>query len=76
MRTRIDRRFAALAKEGRAALITFLMGGDPDPITSLAVLRALPAAGADVIEIGMPSPIRWPTAPRSRPRACAPSKPA
>jgi tryptophan synthase alpha chain len=54
MTTRIDRRFAALAEEGRAALITFLMGGDPDPKTSLEVLRALPRAGADVIEIGMP----------------------
>ena len=54
MTTRIDRRFAALAEEGRAALVTFLMGGDPDPATSLAVLRALPAAGADLIEIGMP----------------------
>ena len=54
MTTRIDRRFAALASEGRAALVTFLMGGDPDPQTSLEVLRALPRAGADVIEIGMP----------------------
>jgi tryptophan synthase alpha chain len=52
--TRIDRRFATLAREGRAALVTFLMGGDPDPKTSLEVLRALPRAGADVIEIGMP----------------------
>jgi tryptophan synthase alpha chain len=54
MSTRIDRRFAALAEEGRAALVTYLMGGDPDPQTSLEVLRALPQAGADVIEIGMP----------------------
>jgi tryptophan synthase alpha chain len=54
MTTRIDRRFATLAREGRAALVTFLMGGDPDPKTSLEVLRALPRAGADVIEIGMP----------------------
>jgi tryptophan synthase alpha chain len=54
MTTRIDRRFAALAEEGRAALVTFLMGGDPDPKTSLEILRALPRAGADVIEIGMP----------------------
>jgi tryptophan synthase alpha chain len=54
MSTRIDRRFAALAEEGRAALVTFLMGGDPDPQTSLEILRALPQAGADVIEIGMP----------------------
>jgi tryptophan synthase alpha chain len=52
--TRIDRRFAELNKEGRAALVTFLTAGDPDPDTSLAILRALPAAGADVIELGMP----------------------
>jgi tryptophan synthase alpha chain len=54
MTTRIDRRFAALAEEGRAGLVTFLMGGDPDATTSLQILRALPPAGADVIEIGMP----------------------
>lgn len=54
MTTRIDRRFADLRAEGRAALVTFLMGGDPDPQTSLEVISALPAAGADVIEIGMP----------------------
>lgn len=54
MTTRIDRRFAALESEGRAALVTFLTAGDPDYATSLAILRALPAAGADVIELGMP----------------------
>src|SRR5262245_26473086 len=54
MTTRIDRRFAALQTEGRAALVTFLTAGDPDPETSLTILRALPAAGADVIELGMP----------------------
>jgi tryptophan synthase alpha chain len=52
--TRIDRRFAALRKESRAALVTFVMAGDPDPETSLAIVRALPGAGADLIEIGMP----------------------
>jgi len=52
--TRIDRRFAALKDEGRAALVTFTMAGDPDYKTSLAIARALPAAGADVIELGMP----------------------
>jgi tryptophan synthase alpha chain len=51
--TRIDTRFAALKKEGRAALVTFYMGGDPDPETSLKVIKALPKAGADLIEIGM-----------------------
>jgi tryptophan synthase alpha chain len=54
MTTRIDRRFAALREEGRAALVTFLMCGDPDLRTSLDLLRALPGAGADVIEVGMP----------------------
>jgi tryptophan synthase alpha chain len=54
MTTRIDRRFAALREEGRAALVTFLMCGDPDLRTSLELLRALPGAGADVIEVGMP----------------------
>jgi tryptophan synthase alpha chain len=52
--TRIDKRFAALKAEGRAALVTFLMAGDPDPDSSLAIVKALPAAGADVIELGMP----------------------
>jgi tryptophan synthase alpha chain len=54
MSTRIDRRFAALKQEGRAALVTFTMAGDPDYDTSLAVAQALPKAGADVIELGMP----------------------
>jgi tryptophan synthase alpha chain len=54
MTTRIDARFAALAKEGRAALVTFTMAGDPDDATALAILKALPKAGADVIEFGMP----------------------
>ncbi|MDQ2954856.1 MAG: tryptophan synthase subunit alpha [Pseudomonadota bacterium] len=52
--TRIDRRFAVLKKQGRAGLVTFLMAGDPDQKTSLAIIEALPKAGADVIEIGMP----------------------
>jgi tryptophan synthase alpha chain len=54
MTTRIDRRFADLAREGRAGLVTFLMAGDPDYDTSLSIISALPKAGADVIEIGMP----------------------
>jgi tryptophan synthase alpha chain len=54
MATRIDRRFAELSTEGRAALVTFVTAGDPDPETSLAILSALPAAGADVVELGMP----------------------
>jgi tryptophan synthase alpha chain len=52
--TRIEQRFADLKKEGRAALVTFTMAGDPDYATSLALAKALPKAGADVIELGMP----------------------
>ena len=47
MSTRIEQRFAALAREGRAALVTFMTAGDPDRATALEILRALPAAGAD-----------------------------
>ena len=54
MTERMDRRFAALKKEARAALVTFTMAGDPDEATSLAVLQALPKAGADIVELGMP----------------------
>ena len=54
MTTRIDQRFADLKREGRAALVTFTMAGDPDTKTSLEILKALPKAGADVIELGMP----------------------
>lgn len=52
--TRIDRRFATLKKEGRAALVCFVTAGDPDLETSKAILLGLPKAGADVIELGMP----------------------
>src|SRR5258706_1994627 len=54
MTTRIDARFAELKREGRSAFITFLMAGDPDPATSLEIIKALPKAGADIIETGMP----------------------
>jgi tryptophan synthase alpha chain len=52
--TRIDRTFAALKGQGRAGLVTFVTAGDPDYETSLAMLKGLPAAGADIIELGMP----------------------
>ncbi len=52
--TRIDRRFEKLKAEGRPALVTYFMAGDPDYDTSLAIMKALPKAGADVIELGMP----------------------
>lgn len=51
---RIARRFAALRREGRAGLVTFLTAGDPDRATSAHLIKGLPAAGADLIEIGMP----------------------
>ena len=52
--TRIDARLAKLKAEGRAALVTFVTAGDPDAETSLSILKALPGAGADIIEFGMP----------------------
>ena len=54
MSARIDARFASLAREGRAGLVTFVTAGDPDYATSLAILNALPQAGADVVELGTP----------------------
>jgi tryptophan synthase alpha chain len=52
--SRIRRRFQALADEGRGGLVTFVTAGDPDPETAVRILAGLPAAGADLIEIGMP----------------------
>lgn len=52
--SRIARRFETLKAEGRGALVTYLQAYDPDHATSLAILRGLPAAGAEVIEIGVP----------------------
>lgn len=52
--TRIEARFSACAAEGRAALVTFITAGDPDFATGSAILNALPAAGADIIELGVP----------------------
>ena len=51
---RIAARFAELRQEGRAGLITYVTAGDPDPGTSTEILKALPGAGADLIEVGMP----------------------
>ena len=53
-RGRIDRRFAALGAEGRGGLVTFVSAGDPDYDHGLEILKGLPGAGADLIEIGMP----------------------
>ncbi|KQQ49066.1 tryptophan synthase subunit alpha [Rhizobium sp. Leaf311] len=54
MTARMDKRFADLRAENRPALITYFMGGDPDFDTSLGIMKSLPEAGADVIELGMP----------------------
>jgi tryptophan synthase alpha chain len=54
MTARLENRFADCRAKNRAALVTFVMGGDPDPAISLEIVKALPKAGADVIEIGMP----------------------
>lgn len=51
---RIEKRFAALAAEGRAGFVSYVMAGDPDAATALEIVKGLPAAGADVIEIGFP----------------------
>ncbi|WP_406736179.1 tryptophan synthase subunit alpha [Thioclava sp. GXIMD4215] len=52
--TRIDTKFAALKAEGKKAFVAYIMGGDPDMAHSLEVMKALPAAGVDIIELGMP----------------------
>ncbi|MCI5077576.1 tryptophan synthase subunit alpha [Oricola sp.] len=54
MTARMDARFAKLKEEGRPGLVCFIMSGDPDYDTSLSILKRLPAAGADIIELGMP----------------------
>lgn len=51
---RIDARFAALKAEGRAAFVAYVMAGDPDAETALEILKGLPGAGADIIELGFP----------------------
>lgn len=54
MTTRINRRFAALKAKGQAALVTYVVAGDPDYDTSLKIIEGLPKAGSDIIEFGMP----------------------
>jgi tryptophan synthase alpha chain len=51
---RLDARFAALKRQARAGFVAYVMAGDPDAETSLAILQGLPAAGADIIELGFP----------------------
>ncbi|MDE9451045.1 tryptophan synthase subunit alpha [Aliiroseovarius sp. Z3] len=52
--TRIDAKFAALAEKGQKAFVSYIMGGDPDMATSLEVMKGLPSAGVDIIELGVP----------------------
>lgn len=52
--SRIDAKFKALQAEGKKAFVSYIMGGDPDYATSLEVMKGLPAAGVDIIELGMP----------------------
>ncbi|HBV55818.1 MAG TPA: tryptophan synthase subunit alpha [Rhodobacteraceae bacterium] len=52
--TRIDAKFASLRAEGKKAFVAYMMAGDPDVATSLAIMQGMPAAGVDVIELGMP----------------------
>ncbi|MFA7414122.1 MAG: tryptophan synthase subunit alpha [Rhizobium sp.] len=54
MTVRMDKKFVELKAAGRPALVTYFMGGDPDYETSLEIMKVLPAAGADVIELGAP----------------------
>ncbi|HEY9218561.1 MAG TPA: tryptophan synthase subunit alpha, partial [Phenylobacterium sp.] len=53
-KARIEARFAALRSEGRAAFVPYIMAGDPEPATAQQILNGLPAAGADLIELGFP----------------------
>lgn len=71
---RIDRRFAALKAEGRAAFVAYVMAGDPDAATALEIVKGLPGAGADLIELGFPfsDPMaEGPTIQRASQRALA-----
>jgi len=54
MNRRIDATFAALKAQGRSAFVAYIMAGDPDAETALAIMQGLPAAGADIIELGFP----------------------
>ena len=64
---RIEAAFESARRDGRAALMPYLMGGFPDQGTATAVAGAYADAGADLIELGVPFWILWPTAPRSTP---------
>lgn len=63
MTTRLDQTFATLKEQGRKALIPYITCGDPYPEKTVELMLAMAEAGADVIELGVPFPTRWPTAP-------------
>ena len=77
--TRLSATFSAIAASNRAALVTYVMAGDPDRETARAILKSLPKAGADIIEFGMPFsdpmadgpaiPESWPQGARQGPDA-------
>ena len=52
--TRIDAKFAALNAVGKKAFVSYIMAGDPDYATSLEIVKGLPGAGVDIIELGLP----------------------
>ena len=60
--SRIDAAFTRLRNQNRKAFVAYVMAGDPDYETSLEIVKGLPEAGVDIIELGIPSPIRWPMA--------------
>ena len=61
--SRIQERFDALAGQGRKALVPYITAGDPHPEQTVALMHTLVEAGADMIELGVPFPTRWPTGP-------------
>ena len=60
--TRIDAKFAELKANGKKAFVTYVMAGDPNYDTSLEVVKGLPTAGVDIIELGLPFTTLWPMA--------------
>ena len=74
--SRIEKRFAVLKAEGRAGLVTYLVAGDPDLETSTRLFEGVAAAGADLIEIGMPFSDPMADGPSIQAAGCARSNPA
>jgi Tryptophan synthase alpha chain len=57
--SRLAQRFAQLKAENRKALVTYVMAGDPQPSVTVPLIHEMVAAGVDILEIGLPFPIRW-----------------